>query len=42
MLTLRSSKIGPPVYAHPADYDVLEDGQPIGRIMEQREPVPGP
>jgi hypothetical protein len=41
MLTLRPSKIGPPVYAHLADYDVLEDGQSIGRIMEQREPVPG-
>jgi hypothetical protein len=40
MLTLRPSKIGPPVYTHLADYDVMEDGQSIGRIMEQREPVP--
>lgn len=41
MLTLRPSKIGPPVYAHLADYDVMEDGKSIGRIMAQREPVPG-
>jgi hypothetical protein len=26
MLTLRQSNIGPPVYAHLLDYDVLEDG----------------
>jgi hypothetical protein len=28
MLTLRPIKLGPPVYAHLADYEVLEDGQP--------------
>jgi hypothetical protein len=32
MLTLRQSNIGPPVYAHLLDYDVMEDGQSIGRI----------
>jgi hypothetical protein len=36
MLTLRQSNIGPPVYAHLLDYDVTEDGQTIGRIMEER------
>jgi hypothetical protein len=41
MLTLRQFNIGPPVYAHLRDYDVMEDGQSIGRIMEQRELLPG-
>jgi hypothetical protein len=41
MLTLRQFNIGPPVYAHLLDYDVMEDGQSIGRIMEQRELLPG-
>ena len=41
MLTLRQFNIGPPVYAHLLDYDVLEDGQSIGRIREEREPKPG-
>jgi hypothetical protein len=36
MLTLRQFNIGPPVYAHlrDYDYDVLEDGQSIGRLRE--------
>ena len=38
---MRPSKIGPPVYAHLTDYEGMEDGQPIGRIMERREPGPG-
>jgi len=41
MLTLRQFNIGPPVYAHLLDYVVLEDGQSIGRIREEREPKPG-
>jgi hypothetical protein len=42
MLTLRPFNIGPPVYAHLRDYDVLEDGQSIGRIREERDtPKPG-
>jgi hypothetical protein len=41
MLTLRPFNIGPPVYAHLRDYVVLEDGQSIGRIREEREPKPG-
>ena len=41
MLTLRPFNIGPPVYAHLLDYDVMEDGQTIGRIMEERESKPG-
>ncbi len=35
MLTLRQFKS--PVYAHLRDYVVLEDGQSIGRIREERE-----
>jgi hypothetical protein len=35
MLTLRPLKLGPPAYAHLADYEII-----IGRIMEQREPMP--
>jgi hypothetical protein len=41
MLTLRPFDIGPPVYAHLLDYDVMEDGQSIGRIREEREPKRG-
>jgi hypothetical protein len=43
MLTLHQFNIGrPPVYAHLRDYDVLEDGQSIGRIREERDtPKPG-
>jgi hypothetical protein len=37
MLTLRQFNIGPPVYAHLRDYDVLEAGQSIGRIREERD-----
>ena len=37
MLTLRPFNIGPPVYAHLLDYVVLEDGQSIGRIREERD-----
>jgi hypothetical protein len=40
MMTLRPSKLGPPVYAHLVDYEMMDDGQPIGRIMEEREPTP--
>ena len=42
MLTLRQFNIGPPVYAHLRDYDVLEDGESIGRVREERDtPKPG-
>jgi hypothetical protein len=36
MLTLRQFNIGPPVSAHLLDYDVMEDGQSIGRIAARR------
>jgi hypothetical protein len=38
-LTLRSTKLAPPVYEHIGDYEVLDDGQPIGRIYEIRAPL---
>src|SRR5690349_9489851 len=42
MLTLRPTRLETsPVHAHLADYEVMEDGHSIGRIMEQREPKPG-
>jgi hypothetical protein len=43
-LTLRRIRLGPPVYAHLADYSVHEDGEPIGRTMEERQdqPTKGP
>jgi hypothetical protein len=31
----------PAVYARLADYEVRDDGRPIGRIKEECEPVPG-
>jgi hypothetical protein len=41
-LTLRPTDLdSPAVYAHLADYEVRDDGRPIGRIKEEREPVPG-
>jgi hypothetical protein len=40
MLTLRPIKIGPPVYAHLADYEVMEDGRSIGSIKQEREEEP--
>jgi hypothetical protein len=40
-LTLRPTRLdSPPVYAHFEDYEVFEDGRPIGRIMELRDPTP--
>jgi hypothetical protein len=40
-LTLRPTRLETsPVYAHLADYTVFEDGEPIGRLYEQRPPAP--
>ena len=33
-LTLRPTGLAPPVYEHLNDYEVLDDGQSIGRIYE--------
>jgi hypothetical protein len=38
-LTLRSTKLAPPVYEHIGDYEVLDDGQPIARIYEIHAPL---
>jgi hypothetical protein len=34
-LALRPLTIGSPIYVHLADYEVMEDGQSIDRIMAQ-------
>jgi hypothetical protein len=39
-LTLRPLTIGPPIYAHLTDYEVMEDGESIGRIKQEREEEP--
>jgi hypothetical protein len=36
-LTWRPLRIGPPIYAHLADDEALEDGHSIGRTMEERQ-----
>src|SRR5262249_715739 len=33
MLTLRPTGLSPPIYRDQLDYEVLEDGRPIGRMM---------
>jgi hypothetical protein len=38
-LTLRSTNLAPPVYEPMGDYEVLNDGQSIGRIYEIRAPL---
>jgi hypothetical protein len=41
-LTMRPTRLETsPVYAHLDDWEVLEDGEPIGRIYESREKRPG-
>jgi hypothetical protein len=41
MLRLRPTKLETsPVYAHLKDYTVFENGEPIGRMYEQRPPAP--
>jgi hypothetical protein len=40
-LTLRPTRLEiSPVYAHLKDYKVFENGEPIGRMYEQRPPAP--
>lgn len=34
MLTLRPTGLSPPIYRDQLDYEVLEDGRPIGRMYE--------
>jgi hypothetical protein len=42
MLTLRPTRLeSPPVYAHLKNYTVFEDGEPTGRMYEQRPPARG-
>jgi hypothetical protein len=38
-LTLRPTGLAPPVYEDLEDYEVLEDGESIGRIYEIRAPT---
>ena len=38
-LTLRSTKLAPPVYEHMGDYEVLDGGKSIGRIYEIPAPL---
>jgi hypothetical protein len=38
MLTLRPSKLGPPVYAHLADYEMMDDGQ-ASRLLRRFGPL---
>ena len=38
-LTLRHTRLTPPVYEHLGDYEVLDAGQSIGRISEIRAPM---
>jgi hypothetical protein len=37
--SLYQAKLAPPVYEHIGDYEVLDDGQPIGRIYEIHAPL---
>jgi hypothetical protein len=39
-LALRPLTIGSPIYVHLADYEVMEDGHSIGRIMQERAEEP--
>jgi hypothetical protein len=39
-LTLRSTKLAPPVYEHMGDYEVLDGDRSIGRIYALRRYVP--
>jgi hypothetical protein len=34
MLALRPTGLSPPIYRYQFDYEVLEDGRPIGRVYE--------
>jgi hypothetical protein len=38
-LTLRPTGLAPPVYEDMPDYDILDDGESIGRIYEIRAPL---
>jgi hypothetical protein len=38
-LTLRPTGLAPPVFEDLADYEVLDDGQSVGRIYEIRAPL---
>ena len=41
MLTLRPTGLSPPIYRDQLDYEVLEDGRPIGRMYEDLHALPG-
>jgi len=34
MLTLRPTGLSPPIYRDQLDYEVIQDGQPVGRMYE--------
>ena len=40
MLTLRPTGLSPPIYRDQFDYEVLEDGHPIGRMYEDLHALP--
>jgi hypothetical protein len=40
MLTLRPTGLSPPVYRDQLDYEVIEDGRPIGRMYEDWHALP--
>ena len=40
MLTLRPTGFSPPIYRNQVDYEVLEDGRPIGRMYEDLHALP--
>ena len=40
MLSLRSTGLSPPIYRDQLDYEVLEDGRPIGRMYEDLHALP--
>jgi len=40
MLTLRSTGLSPPIYRDQLDYEVLEDGRPVGRMYEDLHALP--
>jgi hypothetical protein len=40
MLTLRPTGLSPPIYQDQLDYEIFEDGRPIGRMYEDRHALP--
>jgi hypothetical protein len=40
MLTLRPTGLSPPIYHNQLDYEVVEDGRPVGRMYEDLHALP--